>query len=145
MSLQALLMPHPQQIPPFVARDYLRRFRISGGWVIKRALATMMTAQEVTDNLLPQLKRPVLIIWGSLDQIAPVDQAQTMHHLIPQSQLLLIPGCGHMVPLQCSAEMDPTAPGIHPVITRLRTRNLDLLTPAHLLCETQPDVLHRKI
>ncbi len=107
-ELQALLMPHPQQIPPFVARDYLRRFRISG-WVIKRALATMMTAQDVTDNLLPQLKMPVLIIWGSLDQIAPVDQAQTMHHLIPQSQLLLIPGCGHMVPLQCSAEMDPTA------------------------------------
>jgi pimeloyl-ACP methyl ester carboxylesterase len=69
----------------------------------------MMTAQDVTDNLLPQLKMPVLIIWGSLDQIAPVDQAQTMHHLVPQSQLLLIPDCGHMVPVQCSAELDSTA------------------------------------
>ncbi len=107
-ELDALLMPNPPQIPPFVARDYLRRFRLNG-WVIKRALATMMTAQDVTDNLLPHLKMPVLIIWGSLDQIAPVDQAQTMHHLIPQSQLLLIPDCGHMVPLQCSAQMDSTA------------------------------------
>jgi pimeloyl-ACP methyl ester carboxylesterase len=52
---------------------------------------------------------PVLIIWGSLDQIAPVDQAQTMHKLIPQSQLDVIPGCGHMLPLQCSAEMDQAA------------------------------------
>jgi pimeloyl-ACP methyl ester carboxylesterase len=69
----------------------------------------MMTAQDVTDNLLPQLKMPVLIIWGSLDQIAPVDQAQIMHRLIPQSQIHLITGCGHMVPLQCSAEMDPIA------------------------------------
>ncbi len=107
-ELDALLMPNPPPIPPFIARDFLRRFRLNG-WVIKRALATMMTAQDVTDNLLPQLKMPVLIIWGSLDQIAPVDQAQTMHRLIPQSQLLLIPGCGHMVPLQCSAGMDPAA------------------------------------
>jgi pimeloyl-ACP methyl ester carboxylesterase len=107
-ELQALLIPHPQPIPPFVARDYLRRFR-RNGWVIKRAIATMKTAQDVTDNLLPQLKMPVLIVWGSLDRIAPVDQAQIMHRLIPQSQLELVPDCGHMVPLQCSAEMDPAA------------------------------------
>jgi pimeloyl-ACP methyl ester carboxylesterase len=107
-ELDGLLMPNPPPIPPFIARDFLRRFR-RNGWVIKRAMATMMTAEDVTDNLLPQLKMPVLIIWGSLDQIAPVDQAQTMHRLIPQSQLQLIPGCGHMVPLQCSAEMDPAA------------------------------------
>ena len=107
-ELDALLMPNPPPIPLFIARDYLRRFR-RNGWVIKRALATMKTGHDVTDNLLPQLKMPVLVIWGSLDQIAPVDQAQIMHHLIPQSQLQLIPGCGHMVPLQCSAEMDPAA------------------------------------
>jgi pimeloyl-ACP methyl ester carboxylesterase len=107
-ELDALLMPNPPPIPPFIARDLLRRFR-RNGWVIKRALATMLTAQDVTDNLLPQLKMPVLIVWGSLDQIAPVDQAQTMHHLIPHSELQLIPGCGHMVPLQCSAEMDSAA------------------------------------
>jgi pimeloyl-ACP methyl ester carboxylesterase len=107
-ELDALLMPNPPRIPPFIARDYLRSFR-RNGWVIKRALATMMTARDVTDNLLPQLKMPVLIVWGSLDQIAPVNQAQTMHRLIPQSQLQVIPGCGHMVPLQCSAQMDPTA------------------------------------
>ena len=47
----------------------------------------MKTAQDVTDSLLPQLKMPVLIVWGSLDQIVPLDQAQTMHQLVPQSQL----------------------------------------------------------
>lgn len=105
-ELDALLMPNPPSIPPFVARDYLRLFR-RNGWVIERALASMLTGQSVTDSLLPRLQVPVLIIWGSVDQIAPVDQAQTMHRLIPQSQLLLVPRCGHMVPLQCSAEMDP--------------------------------------
>ena len=107
-QLDALLMPNPPTIPPFIACDYLRIFS-RNGWVIKRALATMQTGQDVTDNLLPQLKMPVLIVWGSLDQIVPVDQAQTMHKLIPQSQLLVIPGCGHMVPLQCATEMDPGA------------------------------------
>ncbi len=106
-QLDALLMPNPPAVPAFMARDILRISR-RNAWVIKRALATMMTAQDVTDNLLPQLKMPVLIIWGSLDQIAPVDQAQIMHHLIPQSQLEVLPGCGHMVPLQCAAGMDPT-------------------------------------
>jgi len=104
-ELDALLMPDPPVIPAFIVRDILRISR-RNAWVIKRALATMKTGQDVTDNLLPRLKMPVLIIWGSLDQIAPVDQAQTMHKLIPQSQLDVIPGCGHMVPLQCGAEMD---------------------------------------
>jgi pimeloyl-ACP methyl ester carboxylesterase len=106
-ELDALLMPNPPAIPPFIARDILRISR-HHAWVIKRALATMMTAKDVTDSLLPQLKMPVLIVWGSLDRIAPVDQAQIMHKLVSQSQLELIPECGHMVPLQCSAEMDPT-------------------------------------
>ena len=104
-QLDALLMPDPPAIPAFMVRDILRISR-RNAWVIKRALATMKTAQDVTDNLLPRLKMPVLIVWRSLDQIAPVDQAQIMHKLIPQSQLDLIPGCGHMVPLQCGAELD---------------------------------------
>jgi len=107
-QLDALLMPNPPTIPPFIAGDYLRNFN-RNGWVIKRALATMERGQDVTDSLLPQLKMPVLIVWGSLDQIVPVNQAQKMHNLIPQSQLLVIPGCGHMVPLQCAAGMDPGA------------------------------------
>ncbi|MGD1105859.1 MAG: alpha/beta fold hydrolase [Terracidiphilus sp.] len=107
-ELDALLMPNPPAVPAFMARDILRISR-RNGWVIKRALASMMTAQDVADYLLPRLKMPVLIIWGSLDQIAPVDQAQIMHKLIPQSGLDVIPGCGHMVPLQCGAEMDRAA------------------------------------
>jgi pimeloyl-ACP methyl ester carboxylesterase len=105
-QLDALLMPHPPLVPPFLTRDILRLSR-KNGWVIKRALASMLTAQDVTDSLLPQLKMPVLIVWGSLDQITPLDQAQTMHKLIPQSQLDVIDGCGHLAPLQCSSRIGP--------------------------------------
>jgi pimeloyl-ACP methyl ester carboxylesterase len=105
-QLEALLSPQPQPIPAFIARDLLRDFR-RDGWVVQRALATMFTAQDVVDNLLPQLKMPVLLVWGSLDRIVPVDRGETMHRLIPQSQLNVFPGCGHMAPLECSAAVGP--------------------------------------
>ncbi len=54
-ELDALLMPHPPMFPGFVARDILRLSR-KNGWVVKRAPATMLTAQDVTDKLLPQLE-----------------------------------------------------------------------------------------
>ncbi len=105
-QLEALLSPQPQPIPAFIARDILRNVR-RDGWVVQRALATMLTAQDVVDNILPQLKMPVLLVWGSLDRIVPLDRGETMHRLIPQSQLDVFPGCGHMAPLECSAAVGP--------------------------------------
>jgi pimeloyl-ACP methyl ester carboxylesterase len=105
-ELKALLSPHPSHIPAFLARDILRNFR-RHGWVVQRALATMLTGQDVIDNALPQLKMPVLLVWGSLDRITPLDRGETMHRLVPQSQLEVFPGCGHMAPIECSAAVGP--------------------------------------
>ena len=105
-ELKALLSPQPQPIPAFMARDILRNIR-RNGWVVQRALATMLTAQDVVDNILPQLKMPVLIVWGSLDRVTPLGLGETMHRLIPQSQLDVFPGCGHMAPMECSAALGP--------------------------------------
>jgi pimeloyl-ACP methyl ester carboxylesterase len=105
-ELEALLSPQPQPIPAFIARDILRNFR-RNGWVVQRALATMLTAQDVIDNVLPQLKMPVLLVWGSLDRVTPLTDGEIMHRLIPQSQLDVFPGCGHMAPIECSAALGP--------------------------------------
>jgi pimeloyl-ACP methyl ester carboxylesterase len=105
-QLDALLMPHPPPVPAFMVRDILRISR-RNGWVVKRAMASMLTAQDVTDNLLPHLKMAVLIVWGSLDHITPLNQAQTMHKLIPQSELDVFDGCGHLAPLQCTGAIGP--------------------------------------
>jgi len=105
-QLQALLSPRIQPIPAFVARDILRNFR-RNGWVIQRALASMFTGRDVVDNVLPQLKMPVLLVWGSLDRVTPPALGETMHRLIPNSELDLIPGCGHLAPNECSAAVGP--------------------------------------
>lgn len=105
-QLDALLMPHPPHLPGFVADDILRVSKESG-WVVSRAMAQMLTGRDVTDNLLPHLRMPVLILWGSEDRIIPLDQGEKIHRLIPQSQLDVFGGCGHLAPLQCTAEMGP--------------------------------------
>jgi len=105
-QLDALLMPHPPQVPAFVARDILRVSN-QRAWIVHRALATMLTGRDATDGLLPQLKMPVLIVWGAEDRVIPLSQGETMHSLVPQSQLVVIPGCGHLAPVQCAGQVGP--------------------------------------
>lgn len=105
-QLDDLLMPNPPKVPGFVARDILRVSN-DRAWIIHRAMATMLTGKDATDKLLPQLKMPVLIVWGSEDKITPLSLGQTMHKLVPQSQFDVIPGCGHLAPGQCAPQIAP--------------------------------------
>ena len=100
-QLDALLMPHPPAVPSFIAADILRVSR-NRAWLIHRALDSMLTGRDVTDKLLPQLKMPVLIVWGALDHITPLSQGEAIHRLIPQSEMEVVPTCGHLVPVQCA-------------------------------------------
>lgn len=106
-ELDALLMPRPPQVPPFIAHDILRVSR-SHAWVIHRALNAMLTGDDTTDSILPQLKMPVLIVWGQLDKITPLEQGEKIHLLIPQSQMDVVAGCGHLAPVQCADKIAPT-------------------------------------
>ena len=105
-QLDALLMPNPPTVPDFVASDILRHSE-RNAWVIRRALASMLTGRSTTDNLLPGLKMPVLIVWGAEDRITPLSQAEKMHRLMPQSLLDVFPACGHLAPSQCAAQIAP--------------------------------------
>ncbi len=105
-QLYALLMPNPPRVPGFIERDMLR-FSNERAWVIHRAVAAMLTGRDTTDKLLPGLKMPVLIVWGAEDRIAPVSQGETMHSLVPQSELEVFPGCGHLAQMQCADRVGP--------------------------------------
>jgi len=105
-QLEALLSPNPPPVPGFVARDILRISR-DRAWIVQRAMNSMLTGSYVTDALLPRLKMPVLIEWGALDRITPVASAARIHSLAPQSELNVVPGCGHLAPTQCASQMGP--------------------------------------
>ena len=105
-KFDALLMPHPPQLPAFVAKDILRTSH-EHAWIIHRALDSMLTGRDTTDTLLPTLKMPVLIVWGDVDRITPLSEGQKMHQLIPQSQINVISGCGHLAPNECASQISP--------------------------------------
>ena len=105
-QLDALLMPNPPKVPGFIARDILR-FSNERAWVVHRAVAAMLTGRDTTDKLLPELKMPMLIVWGAEDRIAPVSLGETMHRLAPQSELEVFPGCGHLAQVQCAGQVGP--------------------------------------
>jgi pimeloyl-ACP methyl ester carboxylesterase len=105
-QLDALLMPNPPKVPSFVARDILRVSAMNA-WVIHRALNTMLAGRDATDKLLPGFKMPVLIVWGAEDRILPLSEGETMHRLVPQSELAVFPGCGHLAPGQCAGQIGP--------------------------------------
>lgn len=113
-ALDALLMPHPPQVPEFIAKDILRTSR-ENAWVVRRALNSMLAGKDTTEELLPKLKMPVLIVWGSDDHITPVSQGEKIHQLVPQSQLVVINGCGHLAAVQCA---DRIAPKMETFLTR---------------------------
>ena len=105
-QLDVLLMPNPRVAPGFIARDILRKSQ-RNAWVIHRALDSMLTGRDVTDSLLPDLKMPVLIVWGAEDRITPLSEGEKIHKLISQSQLEVIAGCGHLAPNECADRIGP--------------------------------------
>jgi pimeloyl-ACP methyl ester carboxylesterase len=99
-------MPQPPAGPAFIARDIRRRAAGNAG-VIHRAMTSMLTGADATDRMLPELKMPVLLVWGGEDRITPESQAETMRRLLPRSELDVIEGCGHLAPSQCADRIGP--------------------------------------
>ena len=105
-NLDKLLMPHPPKLPGFVVRDILRVAH-SHAWIMHRAMETMLQGRETTDALLPKLRMPVFIAWGAADEITPLSEGEKIHQLIPQSQMQVVAGCGHLAPNECASQIGP--------------------------------------
>src|SRR3989339_265603 len=56
---------------------------------IKRDIFKKVIKEDLT-TIIPMIKAPTLIIWGSKDQYLPVSDAYKMHKLIPNSKLEII-------------------------------------------------------
>jgi pimeloyl-ACP methyl ester carboxylesterase len=100
-QLLGLLTPQAARIPRFVARDLVRQMRPTG-WVVQRALKSMMAGSDLLDGKLSAIRIPALIVWGKQDALIPLSCGKEMHFQIPQSRLAIIAGCGHMIPAECS-------------------------------------------
>lgn len=98
--LSSLLEPHAPPLPAFASRDALRSIA-QNQWVVDRSMASMLTGKDLLDNRLSSFTEPLLIVWGSDDDLLPPALGQQMHTLVPQSNLAIIAGCGHLAPKTC--------------------------------------------
>lgn len=64
-----------------------------------RAMAHSMAEADLRE-VLPRISIPTLLLYGELDQRAPLPVATQLHARIPTSKLVVIPGVGHV----CNAE-----------------------------------------
>ncbi len=51
-------------------------------------------------DLLPRIAVPTLLIWGELDARSPLSVARQFEQAIPDTKLVVIPGCGHVSNLE---------------------------------------------
>jgi pimeloyl-ACP methyl ester carboxylesterase len=70
---------------------------------IAGALAAMRDRLDSTLLLSALDGMPALVLVGEHDQITPVENARTMVEALPSAQLEIIPGAGHLPPLEAPA------------------------------------------
>lgn len=59
-----------------------------------------MAARPDRTPMLPGITVPTLIITGSEDRLIPVSESEAMHAAIPGSELVVVPGAGHLPNLE---------------------------------------------
>lgn len=100
-KLFSTLEPKAPALPTFMRRDLLRA--IQGNQpTIDRNLSSM-TENDLLESRLPSLSEPLLIVWGADDGLIPVAVGQQIHQLVPNSELDILAGCGHLAPNRCSS------------------------------------------
>lgn len=105
-EFQRLMTPKPNSVPRFVVRDMARRLR-QQEWVIQRVIKNRASGREFLDGKLQSINVPVLLLWGEHDLVSPLWLGQAAHRQIPQSQLIILQGCGHLAMLDCKAQALP--------------------------------------
>jgi pimeloyl-ACP methyl ester carboxylesterase len=98
--LANLLEPNAKPLPGFVLRDALRQMG-EGQWVVDRSMDSMEGGKDLVDARLSGLTEPLLIVWGSDDQLLPLAIGQQMHGMVTRSELDILQGCGHLAPKTC--------------------------------------------
>lgn len=91
--------------------EYLEKLRNqlgSSDWrsasPIMRGILVRVLQEDLTEEL-GRITVPTLLIWGRNDLATPPEMGKTMELLIPDSRLVIIPGCGHFCYLDRKGEV----------------------------------------
>lgn len=110
-AMDNLLLPNgAPHIPGFIQHAIFRFVKVHG-WVVRRNMDSMLTGKALLDGKLGSLKMPMLIVWGKQDHLIPVSVGEQIHRDVPQSELEIFDGCGHLAAGECAAQVGPVVKG----------------------------------
>lgn len=98
-----------QWLPPMVAPanqaraeiyEPMRRMCLDAGQDRFDAHIRALVGRPVQEDLLPQIACPTLVITGERDSWASPAQHEAFAARIPDSRLVIVPGAGHMLPME---------------------------------------------
>lgn len=87
--------------PPFVPRPILNvmaKERINNVALEERIFSQIV--EDSIEKRINGMETPALIVWGDRDRVIHVDTAAMLHKLLPRSQVLVMPGIGHLPMLE---------------------------------------------
>jgi pimeloyl-ACP methyl ester carboxylesterase len=96
-------------LPPMVAEanrarpeiyEPLRQMNLAAGQQVFDAQIHALVNRAEMESLLPQITCPALVMTGELDTWAPPAQHEAIAAAIPNSELVIVPGAGHMIQLE---------------------------------------------
>jgi pimeloyl-ACP methyl ester carboxylesterase len=99
-KLMGILTPKPRPLPGFAVEAALRKLE-RNAWVIRRSMTAMTNGRDLLDFRLQGITQPMLIVWGSQDELIPLSAGEAIHKRVPQSVLNIVEGCGHLAPAEC--------------------------------------------
>jgi pimeloyl-ACP methyl ester carboxylesterase len=102
--LPRLLAPDVPRTRPELAKRLQLMMESCPPKTIEHALLAMRDRPDQT-ALLASISIPTLIVVGDADAITPPAIARAMHEKVPGSQLAIIPGAGHMTPMEQPAQV----------------------------------------
>ncbi len=93
-----LIKPHTEDLLRRV-RSYFGSSDYNNAPEVMRKTLVSLVNSDVT-NLLPNIKVPALLIWGSNDTAVPLKIAKKMERLIPDAGLCVLEGCSHFAMIE---------------------------------------------
>lgn len=96
--LPALIAPANLSHPEVAGTMRAMAHRAGPAVFIRQQRAIM--ARRDQQALLPQLPMPTLVLCGALDALTPPAKHEQMAAALPNAQLVIVPGAGHLAPLE---------------------------------------------
>ena len=85
--------------PPFIpycVRHELARAACDNYPLHTRIFHDLLATPFAIEDVVAGLETPTLLVWGDRDRVLDVSGAEILHRALPRSQLVIMPGIGHI-------------------------------------------------